>query len=127
MKKRLTSIVTYSSPLGVGFNKESFTAAGKSLLIGLPLFFFGVIFFDVTPGIFLGVLGFMTSFVIRVGVIDGKPAPEYIRQSIDLLWHPGKQSLSYAHAPDEERLIIEKEVGKHEEGEEALKEGGEEA
>lgn len=126
MKKRLTSVVTYSSPLGMGFNKESFTAALKSLAIGLPLFFFGVIFFDVMPGMFLGVLGFVTSFVIRVGVVDGKPAPEYIRQSIDLLRHPNKQCLSYAHVPDEERLIIKKEV-ENEKGEAARREVGEEA
>ena len=125
MKKRLTSVVNYSSPLGMGFNKESFTAALKSLTIGLPLFFFGVIFFDVMPGMFLGVLGFVTSFVIRVGVVDGKPAPEYIRQSIDLLKNPNKQCLSYAHVPDEERLIIKKEV-ENEKGEEAFREGGEE-
>lgn len=111
MKKRLTSIVNYQSPFGLGMNRESFSAGLKSLAVGAPLFLFFALLCGISFGMLMGVAGFMISFVLRVGVIDGKPALEYIKMSMDLSRHPDKQNLFYSHGEDEDdRLILYKEA-----------------
>lgn len=105
MKRKLTSIVDYSSPFGLSMDRESLLAGLKSVPVAIILFILFTLI-SLPIGLFAGVAGFFISFVLRVGVIDGKSATEYIRITRDLARHPDKQNLFYTHGPVDDRLII---------------------